>query len=457
MRLVRSLRNGIIVVLGASLAAACAPSRDALFDPVAREVDRRVGREIGWHESTKNGPLSEAAQTLLREPLALDAAVRLALARNRRLQADFEALGIAGASLAAATVLPPTEVDFNYKFAVSGPGGETELTVVQDVLDLIQLGQRRGIAGAERDAARARAVAATITLVAAVETAWYAAVAAVQELELRQTALDAAAAGAELATRMHDAGNASDLELARQMDVREQAQLERDQAEAHKEERHLALGVLLGLPSDVGPWSVVGRLPEVPKEPPALADLEAAALGQSLDLAANHAEAEAAASALDLAEVRAWLPTLGLGAALAKRDGEGWEVGPSVRIGLPIFDHQEGPRGRAESELRRARDVADALRLEVPAAARRARTMVLAAHAEATRLHDVVLPLRNDIVDELVRHYNAMNASTFELLAAKRELALAGSAYVDALRRYWSGMSTVDALRRGVLSLKEAP
>ena len=68
----------------------------------------------------------------------------------------------------------------------------------------------------------------------------------------------------------------------------------------------------------------------------------------------------------------------------------------------------------------------------------------------------MILPLRNEILDQLVRQYNAMNASTFELLEAKRDLVDAGSQYIDALRRYWKATARVKALRRGVLP-EEAP
>ena len=75
---------------------------------------------------------------------------------------------------------------------------------------------------------------------------------------------------------------------------------------------------------------------------------------------------------------------------------------------------------------------------------------------EARHLHDVVLPLRQQIVDETLAHYNAMDADPFQLIVARRELVDAGHQYLDALRRYCDAMTEVTALRRGV-SLEETP
>lgn len=62
-----------------------------------------------------------------------------------------------------------------------------------------------------------------------------------------------------------------------------------------------------------------------------------------------------------------------------------------------------------------------------------------------------MLPLRQQVLDETLAQYNAMNATTFELLIARRDLVDAGRQYVDAIHRYWTATAAVDALRRGAL------
>ncbi len=434
-------------------AAACVPSRAALHDPVRREVERRVGVDVEWRPSATDARVPAAVAALLRRPLDRDAAVRIALANSRRLQAEYESLGIAAAAIADATVLEPLEVDAEYAVPVHGSGSEIELDATQDILGLLQMPQRRGIAGAQLRAARARAVAATVELVAEVEARYYDLVAAAQELELRQTALDAASAGAEIIERMHAAGNTTDLELARELDMREQARVDVARAQAALELRREAINRLLGLTGDDTRWSVGNRLPELPADAPPADDIEREAVTASLELAALRADAEAAAGRVSVARVRTILPELAIGVAASRRmegnsEGE-WEIGPAIRLGLPLFNQQQGPRARAHAELRRAQNLLGAIAVELRAAARADRQRLLAAHAEARHLRDVVLPLRQRILEETLLQYNAMNASTFELLAARRGQVEAGRQYIDALRRYWNATADLSALRRG--------
>jgi len=439
--------------------AACVPGRGALFGPVDREAQRRLGVGVAWSDA-QDPRVPAAVRDLLSRPLDLDAAVRIGLANSRRLQARFDELGIAAADVADATVLAPAEVDFDVKLA-SGGGGEVEVNAVQDVLGLLQLPQRRGAANAALAAVRARAVAATVELARQIEVAFLDVVAAEQQLELRQTALDAASASAELATRMHAAGNTSDLALAREQDQREEAQVDRDQAQLAVDTAREELNGVLGLVGDDTRWTTAARLPDLPATAPALDDLETDAAAASLELAAIGDDADAAAGRLSVARVRAFLPELGVGAAAARRDGGDWEVGPAVRIGLPIFDQQQGPRARAHAEVSRARHLATAFAAELGAEARAVRERATATYQTAVHLRDVVLPLRQQVLDETLKQYNAMNASTFELLSAKHDLVAAGARYVDALRDYWLAAADAKALARGGLpgdtTLEDSP
>jgi cobalt-zinc-cadmium efflux system outer membrane protein len=437
------------LVVALIVVAGCVPSRTAVFGPVDREIERRIGVGATWHESA-DPRVPAAVAAMLQKPLDRDAVVRIALASNRRLQAQYDRLGIAASEIASATVLAPLEVDLETKLSSSGDFHEIELDVTQDILDLIQMPQRRGVARADLDAARARAVAATVDLVARAEVAYLDVVAAQQELELRQTAFDAASASAEIAERQHAAGNISDLALIRERDQREQARVELGRAQVEAEARREPLNDVLGLSGSETKWTIATRLAELPNEMPALDNLERDAIASSLDIAALRAEAEAAAGRVGIARVRAWLPELGVGIAADHKDGE-WDAGPALSIGIPLFNQQQGPRARANAELRRARNEAIATAVELRARAREARQRVLGAYAEARHLRDVVLPQRQRLVDETLKQYNAMNASTFELLIARRDLVDAGRQYIDALRRFWRASADARALARGAM------
>ena len=441
-------------LIAATLLAGCVPSRSSLFGPVERDVSSRLGISVSW---TEDGRTTAGIDALLARPMDLDSALRISLARNRHLQAQFDELGIAASQVAEATVLPPLSVDADYKRAVSGDGTEVELTAVQDVLDLLQLGQRRGIAQAELRGARSRAVAATVQLAARVEAAFYDVVAGVQERELVQTAFQAASAATKLVERQHAAGNTSDLALAREQEQRERARIEVSRAEQQLAERRARLAALIGIGNEHSDWTTAERLPEAPMTAPRLDDLEQAATAASLDLTALRADADAAAARHRYAMVRSFVPELGAGVAVARRDGGEWEAGPAIRIGIPLFNQQQGPRARALAEESRARNELAATSMDLHASAQTTRSRVLEAFSEVRQLADVVMPLRKRVLDETVLQYNAMNASTFELLTARREMVEVGRQYIEALRRYWTEMAEAKALRRGGRAIKETP
>ena len=418
--------------------AACAPSASELRAPVDRVLAM---------------PAHVDVDALLAKPIDAQAAVQIALAHNARVAAAFDELGIAGGELASALGLGPTEV----ALALRHGGGRTEneLDIVQNVLGLVLAPRRRAAAHADVAAARARAAQTALRVAARTEIAFHDLIAAQQEVELRRTAFDAADAAATVRERMHAAGNTPELAQARDRDAREQARIDLARAEADIAADREALDALLGLSGDQTKWSTTGALPELPAAAPQLDTLETDAVTASLALVAGRAHVEAAANRNGAARVASWLPDFGLGWSVIDRDGT-LESGPVVRLGVPLFDPNRGERARTAAELSRAEHELTATAVELRAHARAARIAALAAYQEARHLHDIVLPLRQQIVDQTLLHYNAMDADPFQLIAARRALADAGHQYLDALRRYWNAMSETSALARGV-DIHEAP
>ena len=445
------MRATIVIALAALSLAGCVPSSRELHAPVQRTIDERLGAPA----ASRAAPAA-SIDALLAQPLDATAAVRIALARNPRVLAAFDELDIAAGDVAAALGLGPLTIDAQLRF---GSHNDIEIDAIQNLLGLVLAPDRRAAARAELAAVRATAAATSLRLAARVEIAFTDLVAAQQDLELRRTAFDAADAAATLRERMHAAGNATDLALARDRDAREQARIELGRAEAAAAARRSRLGALLGLSGARTDWTTTGALRELPDGAPVLDALEATAVTASLDLAAGRERREAAERRADSERLHSILPELGAGIAIAD-DGQQTTVGPALRIGIPLFDPRTGERARAGALVRRADHELAAQTIELRAAVHAARTAALATYEEARRLHDVVLPLRQTIVDATLKHSNAMDAAPFALILARRDLVEAGHQYLDALRRYWNAMAEVTALSRGVMLariLEEAP
>lgn len=413
----------------------CAPTRSELRAPVDAMVEKRLG-------DTAKVDVRE----LLAKPLDRRAAIKIAIANNARLAAAFDELGIAGGELGSALGLGPLELHGSMRF---GSHREYELDVIQNVIGLISAPRRRAAARADIEAARANAAAQTLRLAARVDMAFTDLLAAQAALANRRTQFDAADAAALLRERMFAAGNTTVLAQARDRDAREQARIALARAEATLELRRESLNALLGLGGDDTKWTATGQLAALPPSAPSIDSLETDAVAASLDLAAGRARREAAENHAADVRLRTVLPELGVGVSVHD-DGHSAGVGPLVAIAIPLFDWKSGERARANAAIDRAEHLLAADAVELRANARSARIMALAAYQEARHIIDVVLPLRAQILDETLKHYNAMNADTFALLLARRELADAEEQQVDSLRRFWNAMSAVTALQRGV-------
>ncbi len=452
--LVPSRRLG--AVLAASLAsclAGCVASSQAVRAPVDRLVAERLDAQLGAQPGAQPGGAPLGPQTaaqidaLLAQPLDARTAVRIALALSPRLRAAYVELDLAAADVAAALGLGPLEIDAQLRYGAAH--NEIEIDAIQGLIGLFTMPGRRAAASAELDAARASAAAAALRLAARVEIAFADLLAAQQVVELRETAFAAADAAAELRERMYTAGNTTVLARARDRDAREQSRVDLGRAQATVEVRREAINALLGLSGARTTWTAAGKLLDVPDAPPPLDAIEASAVAASLELSAGRARRDAAEHRAATERLRTVLPELGAGIAIHD-DGHTTEYGPAVRIGIPLFDVRSGERARANAQIRREAHMLAADAIELRAAARAARVSALAAYQEARHLHDVVLPLRQQIVDETLKHYNAMDADPFALIVARRELVDGADQYVDALRRYWNAMAEVTALGRGV-------
>lgn len=428
--------------------AGCVPSQQALFAPVRAQAHERLGQDLRWRPDSSQG--SEEVAKLLQAPLTAESATRIALLNNEALQATFEELGVRGATLAQATAPHNPELEAEILYPLDGDHDpHLELHVSQSLSSLVGLPARRGVARAELDAARWRAVAAAVNLAAEARMAFYRALAASQILAMQRIIAEAAATSLELASRLHAAGNITDLALAQEQALSAQARLDLADAETAARATHERLNATLGLWGEQTSWTLAGTIEEVPPAPvPALADLEADAVARSLALEELRAAGEAAARAVGLARITSWMPEIEVGVS-GKREGESWQLGPALALSIPIFDMGQGARAGAWARLRQVQHQYRAQAIEIRSTARALGQRYEAARTRALHLRDVVLPLRARILEETVLQYNAMNASPFELLVARQQEIQASRQLMESMRDAWIAWVAIEQLRAG--------
>lgn len=426
------------------LGMACVP-RNAGYDDV-RAMVSRTGHDVRWQHQ---GPtkLTKEARAILAAPLTEGSAVRLALLQNREIQATFAQLGVARGDLVRALRLPNPSAEGGLKFAHDGSPG-MEVSLSQDLAELILLPLRSGAAHAEFAAAKVEVAGRITDLIFEVRKAFTAYLADQQILELRKTVLEALAAAATAAEEIHSAGNMTDLDLANQQVIHEEARVAYSSAATALATSREQLNVLLGVSGNDANWQASARLQDPGAEP--MKGLEADAVTRSAELAATRHRYTAAAKRANLARAQGWLPELKAGVAFEREEGE-WGYGPVAEIELPLFYQGQGEVDRAEAEMRREQDLLAATGVRVRAALRAVKARESTARDRALHLKNVVLPMRERILQQTQLQFNAMNTSVFQLLLARRDQVEAGRAYIEALREYWLAAADLEQILAGRL------
>jgi len=90
-------------------------------------------------------------------------------------------------------------------------------------------------------------------------------------------------------------------------------------------------------------------------------------------------------------------------------------------------------------------------RIRIRSAVRTARNELLVDARRVEHYQDVLLPLREQIIDETQLQYNAMELGVFQLIAARRDQVRTAQEYVVALREYWHARATMDQILAGRL------
>ena len=444
--------KNVALLLGVLTGGCAAVPREAGFPDVERTVAERTGgKRVHWNQGTaSDAAVVESVRAMLAQELTADEAVQVALLNNRSLQATYENLMIAQADLVSAGLLRNPVFDAEVKFTEGGGGTGVEMALVQDFIDILYIPLRKRFAAAAFEATKLRVAGEVLALAGEVRAAFYSLQASLQTLDMRRQVAAATGASYELAQRLRAAGNNRELDVANERALYEQAKLDVRAAENQVAQGRERLNQLMGLWGERTNWTVASsRLPDVPADPVTAEDLERRAVVHSLDLAAARREVEQAARAVGIAAPFGLLPEAEAGVA-AELEPEGeWALGPAFSLPIPLFNQGQPLVASARAQLRQARELYTATAVEVRSRVRATHESVAAARDRARYYEQVILPLRQQIVEQTQLQYNAMQVGAFQLLLAKQQQIDTGNAYIQALRDYWIARTELDLLLNG--------
>ncbi len=443
--LARAPRLPVLALLAVSaMLGGCASfSADGGFSTVEQTAKERLGKDVRWARSDADQDgIEQRVTELLSKPLTVDDAVQVALLNNRGLQASFAELGITEAELVQAGRLPNP----GFSFGRLTRGSEVELERglhfnLARLLAMPLIGQMEARRFAQTQGMVAMSV---LSLAADARKAWINALAAEETVRYMRQVKQTADASAELARRMEQVGNFNKLQRAREQGFYADAALNLARAEQAQRSTRERLTRLLGAWGAQTEFTLPERLPDLPKTPLDLPDVERVALAQRLDVQGARLAAERTATNLGLTRTTRFINVLELGYRNNRSNEQptqrGWEIG----FELPLFDWGGARVARAEAvymqSVHRAAETAINARSEV----REAYAGYRSAFDIARHHRDEIVPLRQRIAEENVLRYNGMLIGVFELLADARSQIASVNAAIEALRAFWIAQADLD-------------
>lgn len=420
------------------------------FNEVKETFSSRTGQHLYWKTgSEEDRKVEEEITKLLSRDLTADSATQIALLNNKWLQATYQNLGISQADLVQAGLFPNPIFNGEIRFPSEGPN--LELSIVQSFIRIFEIPLRKKIAQSEFEEAKLGVVEKALLLALNVRKAFYQYQSSEQLLEMSKTALIALEASKELATRLHKAGNITDLDLAQEQSNFESLRVE---ITAHQEEIVAAreeLNSLLGLEVQQTNWKAPRRLPEPNTSVEHFNSIEKDAIDNNLTLAKARQRLLTLSSSLDVVKKFRVFGDSELGASGAK-EGEGkWGFGPAFSLPLPIFNQGQTEILRANAELRQQYDLALDLQTKIQARVRALLKRRELVESRLTSYKRTLLPLQAKLVSETQKQYNAMLIGAFQLLEAKRKQIETGKNYILALKSYWILRTEIESVLNGIL------
>ena len=451
------MRYAALLFAALSILAGCAGvSKEMAFNEVQQQVDERIGFPVHWNAETDSA--DEARQTtkeLLGTPLVADSAVQIALLNNRRLQATYEDLGIAYATIVEAGTPSNPAFHGGGTFGLPQDPGAAHAAhdhyvyeIEMDFLSLLFGSMRKSAAKSEFETAKLRVTAAVMDLAGQTRRAFYRVQSEQQMLEMYQQVVLATQAGYDFASELYEAGNIPELDLLLQRTLYEQSKLALATAAATLAESREQLNRLMGVWGTETAWRIEARLSDISTEPMNFGNVEKIAIENSIDLAIARGEIVSTGKQLGVANATSLVPHLDIIGELESEAGV-WSAGPAFGFELPLFDRKQGQRAAAAAELRRRQEQYYALAVEIRSAVRAARHRLLAARQVTLSYQNEILPLQEKILEQVQLQYNAMQVGTPRLLLAKQQQIEAGRDYIQAFYNYHVARVEFDQILKG--------
>ena len=439
----------IILILPLILSGCATFSADGGFGVVEKSTQHYIKQKPIWANSeAQKQAAAEQLAALLARPLSVNDAVQIALINNANLQANFYDLQIAEANVVQAGRIP--NPIFSMLYAKNGGEFKIEQALTFNILALFTMPKASAIEKQRFAATQNKVVLQVLDTARQTRNAYYDALAARESVKYLTQVNDSAAATAEFAKRMQNAGNFSELDKAREQVFYADAALELAHAKNSQVQAEEALTRLLGLHERTA-FTLPERLPDLPKSNDDLKQVKPEDFAKRLDIAQMRSQTEALARQLGLTKATRFVNVLELGPArvLEGKRGDPYKKGVTLSFDLPIFDWGQSKVKRAEATYMQSIQHSANLAVIAASQVRSHYAQYQASFSIAQYYRDEVVPLRKKMLQENLLRYNGMLIGSFDLMMDARAQVQSVNSYIAALRDFWVADSNLEIVLVG--------
>ena len=431
-------------------------SNDAGFGPVEQTAKDRLGKDVKWARfDADRDEIDKRVAKLLEQPLSADDAVQIALLNNKGLQASFSELGISEADRVQAGRLP--NPGFSFGRLTQGSSVEIDRSIQFNLARLLMLPTINQIESRRFEQTRGAVALSVLSLASETRKAYYLAVAADETGRYMLQVQTAAEAGAELARRQTQAGNWNKLQQAREQSFYADAALNQARSQLVITVARERLTRLMGLWGQQTQFRLPERLPDLPKAPNDLPDIEQTAMAQRMDVQAAKLGTEQVAKNLGLTRATRFINVLEAGAVRNSYNDAPTQRGYTISVELPLFDWGSARVAKAEAVYMQAVNRTAETAVNARSEVRGAYTNYRTSYDIARHFRDEIVPLQRRISEENQLRYNGMLIGVFELLADARSQITSVNGYIEALRDFWLAQADLDMALIGTPSMTTTP
>jgi len=389
---------------------------------------------------------------ILKKPLDAQGAVEVSFLNNRALQASFNELGITQAALIRGS-LPA-----NPRFGITRMSGGGELEIEREILvglfSVLTAPVRAARAREEFSAAQMRVAETTLRLAIDVRRQYYRAVAANEQVAVLTEAKALTDTQADIAKQLGQTGGLNKLDQAREYALAAELDNQLARARLNQKLERERLTRLLGLWGKDVDFKLPSRLPALPANLRTARAVEAQALTRRVDLAAQKYELEALAISLGLTQATRFVTDIELiGRSKDVKDRATGTTthqgGAGLEFEIPLFDFGAARSLEAENRYMRAANLLADKAVRVRSEAREAYAAYRGSWDIARHYDKSVLPLRQEIQNEMLLHYNGMLKDLSALINDTRATILARMQAIDAKRDFWIAENEMRAALAG--------